>query len=86
MTLLPDWFQSENCWLICGILVDPGLDLGGPEDRRVRREPVDPRVAVVRRVHARGDPGDHVRAVGRDHRLEEQELDAASSPGRRIST
>ena len=45
MTLLPDWFHSETWALIDRVLVDPRLDLGGPEDRRVGREAVDLTVA-----------------------------------------
>ena len=46
MTSLPDWFQSEIWALITGSASIWRLDLGGPEDRRVGREPVDARLAV----------------------------------------
>ena len=70
--LVPQRELGADDW----ILVDPGLDLGGPEDGRIGREPIDQRLPVARAVHPSGDPRDHVRPAGRDHRLEEEELDA----------
>ncbi len=55
-------------------MVYPGLDLHGPEDDARLGESVDDQLAIVRRVVARGHPGDHVVPTGRSHWQHEHKL------------
>ena len=50
-----------------GVLVDARLDLERPVDELVLGELVDDQLAVIGRVAARGQPGDHVLALARHH-------------------
>src|SRR3989442_405661 len=61
---------------------DPVLDLVWPEDEAVASEAKNAQLAVLGRVGAAGDPGDHVVALaaGRGHGNEEQEF-APVRPG-----
>ena len=63
MTREPDRSQRLNCAADRVVLVDARLDLRGPIGRGVGREAEGDALAVDAGVHARGDPGDHVRPL-----------------------
>ena len=74
MTREPIWFHSESCCEISVFCLMRASIWNGPIDQLVLGKLVDDQLAVVGRIAARRQPGDHVLALARHHRQHEDEL------------